>query len=433
MTCFNAWSSALLLLSLAAQARAPEHTREWRDGRDMRDVRAGRAPEGKLYLSLLSSLPATVAQGTGSLTGVAVARSGVRGCTRDDGLLVLLSTNQLCVEAQGILVEKGVTNLVVRSQELQLSPWSYLGSQAGNGLHVEGPDTDALTAPDGTATAERLTVGQNVTGGGDYCVLRQQSTVANATGYVLSAYLKAGSGQWVSGYINSGTFTPTTCTLTASWGRCLATKTSASTTVYPTLGYVGPDATSMSGWTMGAWGLQLELGDYPHAYVPTAGSSAASADDVVTVANPLAGAQGKFCLGATFKPTGGRSWESRSGDIALWQLGASGANNSISAKRDTSNKVVLVIQDAAGGTKTFTGTDDVTGTAAKRVTYCHALGGGAVFLNGAVAGGSWTGSGTGAVVLGATLTLGRLASASSTMLDGHVSNLCLDTRSQRCL
>lgn len=352
---------------------------------------------------------------------------------RDNATVAKLTADQPAVEADGILIEKGVTNLVLRSEDLGTT-WAVIANSLNPTV-----GTDAIVAPDGTTTADRVTTNQATTAGGSYSLVRQQvNSLTNGGTYAFSTWVGgSGTAPATVVYINDAVVGSTgwvSCPGNGAFTRCMSTRAIASTTGYESIGWAQDTVqAASSGLLTYFWGFQLEVGAYAHAYVPTAGSSAASADDVVTITNPLEGKTSpRFCVGMTFKPTNGRTWESRSGTIALWQMGTSGSANTITAARNTSNKVLVTLLDGSSGSLVFTSATSITGTGAHRVTYCHVMGGGSLYLDGVADAGSWAGAGTGTVLLAGSITLGRLGSTASTMLDGHVASICLDTRGGSC-
>lgn len=380
-----------------------------------------------LRINIFPSPPILAEQGTGSVSGVTCTRVGIRSCVKSDGTLVKLTTNQVAVEPNGILVERGVTNLLIYSEEFENVAWDRLGDVLNPTLAP-----NVVAAPDGTSTADTLEHGQNVTTGlGSYSIIRPTTgtTVSIGTTYMVSLWLKNGTATADPKlFINdSGVITSTLCALSSAWQRFFVSATATTTTAFGSVGY-GNQVANVIGQSFHLWGSQLIARDYAGAYVPTTSASASSADDVVTIANPLSGMSIAFTFAASFTPTYARTWQSRTGIIALWQLGTAGSNNSIAVSRNASNRVVVVLQDGAGGTKTYTSASSLIGATTKRISYAHEpVTGGVLYIDGALDAGSWAGVGTGIVTQGASYTLGRHASTASTMLDGHVYNIVMTT------
>lgn len=386
--------------------------------------------------------PSAMPSGTVFLAGALLERTASASTfhwASEPAPVVKLTTNQLAVEGDGILIERGATNLLLRSEALGTT-WTVVGNSVNPvvGNSVAG-------APDLTSTSSRIVHQQNVDNTGNTYSLVRQSVGSLTNGGTYTATLFGQNGDVPTNptwYINDGASTAgltfTSCSFaTGSWSTCAVTQTIRATTVFPSFGYFNFNA-SVSGKTLYAWGTQLETGGYPHAYVPTTTASASSADDIVSMANPLSGALVGFCMGATYKPTYGRTWESRSGNIALFQLGTQGTNGSLEVHRDTSNKVVAVIQDAAGTTRTATSASTAwTGTGSHRATACYSPGFVTLYLDGTLDASVYTGAGTGIIgALPASFVLGYRGAAgagSAEALDGHVSAVCVDPRPAHCL
>jgi len=391
----------------------------------------------KQLLGLLASLPSTSGQCTGAVTSTlggnpSVSRASVRTCVRDDGTAAVLTSNQLAVESEGILVERGATNLSTGSELIGSVPW---------GTYTSGPSqtiTAGATAPTGATSAKQVAMPSSASAD-NFGINRSDITFTAAT-YAFTLFAKgasAGGTFYQSIYDNAWRSTP--CVYTTSYSRCVYSVQPVAGTVFYQFGVDTRDSAQLAqpAQTVLLWGSQIELG-YPHAYVPTSSNAtASSADDVVTLENPLSGKDAKFCVGASFKPTSGRTWPSRSGNIALLQLGVSGQSGTLVLHRDTNGKTVATMKDADGATLTYTGGTTWTGTGGHRVAFCYSKAGGNLYLDGAEEAVSVSGAGTGALgALPASLYLGYRGAAgagSAETLDGHVWNVCMDQRAGKCL
>jgi hypothetical protein len=181
--------------------------------------------------------------------------------------------------ALGLKSEPAATNLVLQSQDLSA------GSYGSTNTTVTA---DAILAPDGRTTADRI-VETAVTG----IHSRYQSiTIANATVYTWSAYLKAGERTWayidasdgtdhiswfdlangVMGSSDAGN-TATMQSVGNGWYRCSVTRTSAGTVGAIAVGIAtGNSVTSFAGSTSNgiyAWQYQLETGSSATSPIPT--------------------------------------------------------------------------------------------------------------------------------------------------------------------
>jgi hypothetical protein len=165
-----------------------------------------------------------------------------------------------------LLVEPAATNLVLQSQTLDNASWAPFGTTV---------TANAETAPDGTLTAETITIA-------DSNSFIQQVTALGAGTYTISCYVKvistttAGIMRFnpvVDGVGISLTFTPT-----GDWQRVEATFTA---TIDVTMfrirgvggGFVG---------TVAIWGAQLETGSVATSYIPTTAATATRNADVIS-------------------------------------------------------------------------------------------------------------------------------------------------------
>ncbi len=219
--------------------------------------------------------------------------SAIRNNT--SGLLQLMSSNipRLNYPSTGScplwLIESQKTNLVLRSQEFGVSPWT------GSGVTVTDNTT---TAPDGTLTADTL----NITGASGF--RRQFVSIAASTTYTVSCYVRNVSitaGQTFRMYVNNNVVSPNSLEVSAvinivagtvstptivgatsvsasmevlpnSWYRVSLTFTSnaGTTSASSEVGFDSPSA----GREFSAWGYQLEISSFASSYIPTTSSTA---------------------------------------------------------------------------------------------------------------------------------------------------------------
>lgn len=380
-------------------------------------------------IRILPYPPSLADQGTGSVSGITCTRVGVRSCVKSDASLVKLTTNQLAVEANGMLIEQGVAaNRCLRSEEFATAPWVTSSTIAA----VPTVTANAAIAPDGTTTADKLDVPAVADTQASVVI---QTFTASGVAYTASIFAKAvtpGASFYIY-LIDAGTGTPVYSSSliqpsTTAWARYSVTSGASLTAGSWALG-VGVRAIAGGGQSAQAassflvWGAQVDAYAYQRAYVPTAGSILGSQDDVVSMANPLSGQSTAFSLGASFTPSYGRTWESRLGEVILWSLGTGGAANYMRAFKSTAHKLVVELRDGANQARSFTSLTSLSGATTRRIVFVHTPGGGSLYIDDVLDGGSWSGLGTGIVTMAASFTLGRDVAGASKMLDGHIYNI----------
>ena len=213
------------------------------------------------------------------------------------------------VSRDGLLVEEARTNLYFRSQEADSVAWTKTL------LNVTANDA---VAPDGSSTADKLEASATATSGR---FMLQDSTLANATEYIVSYYVKAAEVTWVqicgstgftstdyqnfdisNGVLGNGTgFTDagiealpnswyriwvSATTIAAGAGRCLLVALAADTASRL------PSEALNAGDGFHVWGAQIEAGTFRTSYIPTTTTSVTRNADVVSGSFSPAGTAG---------------------------------------------------------------------------------------------------------------------------------------------
>lgn len=230
-----------------------------------------------------------------ALPGLTITRASVGYAETASGLLVPFASGEARITDKGLLVEEQRTNLLLRSQEFDNAAWTKVGGTIA---------ANAAVAPDGSTTADALIEGTGTVGPTVY----QAVTVANATPYTGSCFVKRGAGSRnfslrmeaptakiavfdfdaVSVVSVTAGATATITALAGGWFRVSITTTSTSAgtaylqpqmisgTTYAT--YTGDGASSFY-----LWGAQLEAGSFTSSDIPTTTAAVTRESDVVVV------------------------------------------------------------------------------------------------------------------------------------------------------
>ncbi len=195
---------------------------------------------------------------------------------------------------RGLLVEQARTNMLLRSEALASSPWSFSGASAAS---------DVAVAPDGATTADKL----RDTAVNTQHRAQQVVTASAGSSVCLSAFFKAaersrlrlrligattfadGSFNLANGAVISarGSFEPigNGWFRLAVWGIADQASVTAYINLLDNTGDVG-NTTYLGDGSAGAliWGAQIEGGAGAGSYIATAAATAARAADVLTLA-----------------------------------------------------------------------------------------------------------------------------------------------------
>jgi len=227
-----------------------------------------------------------------SIPGLSHARASTAyGTTLDGRLISYASGAARDVPGRGQLDEVSRTNLCLRSQEFDNASWTKANITV---------TADAIAAPDGTLTADLLTV---TTTAGTNVV--QAVGAVTGTNCCASIYVQNfnRSDTAASFFLRDLTAAAIKVTATVNWSNMTVSGAGASierlgsTNWYRIImidtawtsgnsaqiyaGASGASLTAGLGWY--PWGAQVEAGAFPTSYIPTTSSSATRAADVATI------------------------------------------------------------------------------------------------------------------------------------------------------
>jgi len=296
-------------------------------------------------------------------------------------------------ESLGLLVEEQRANLLLRSQEFDNSYWTLF--PVGDTTIVP----DAVTAPDGTLTADKLVEGTST---GRHYIEKLLFPGASTT-YTFSVYVKAAGRTQVVIYPNAQTaftkyvtfnlssgvvivengsnITGNIQRLANEWFRVSITTASGSNSQYsPIIGLTnntGPTYTESAASYTGdgtsgiyIWGAQLEAGSFPTSYIPTTGTALTRSADVASITGSNFSSWYNQSEGTIF---GDYGWTVTAKNIVATVAGT-GANGNNGLLRSTGTTVSIPrIKQAIGLTNFSVGN---TATPDNRISYLNgSLGG----------------------------------------------------------
>lgn len=212
---------------------------------------------------------------TRSSTGTYVNSSGVLSGAAVDA--PRFDYNPTTLAPLGLLIEEQRTNLCLYSNDLINIAWVIAANAVITG--------DAAVAPDGTTTADTITINGSNNG------VFQSIACSSSTAYTFSLYVKLGtmaaSDYKIAIYDNTNAafiaadIVPTQTPSSTAWTRITYTFTTPATCVSVRV-YCFRNSLSAA-TSVNVWGMQLEQGAFATSYIPTVAASLTRAADVASV------------------------------------------------------------------------------------------------------------------------------------------------------
>jgi hypothetical protein len=392
-----------------------------------------------VVLALLAILPGSgtvplAQQCTGTLTtqggaAVTVTRASNKYCTKSDGTMVLLSANQPAVEANGLLVESGATNLLLQSQALATTPWGTLNGTSAAPTVTN--NTVDLTDPLGGNTATKI-VYPSVSAGGAFSLVTQTLVGASAGTYEQAIYLRGASSGTTYLEVSDGTtIYSVACAFTSTaWTRCSRITTSASSFTRFDVGVNLNDGaqSAQPAQTVYAWQGDFAVSTVVRSPIATAATTVAQAADVVSASDPLASGATAWSMAATATSV------AVSPNIFLLSLGTNGLANSVVCTYG-GNTPSVTVRDGSNNSLQVTTASSGTPQTATRIACADTAGVLKVLLNSVDVSSAPVGTGTGLATMNATLQIGGLNGGGP--LSGGAGNvwlrdICVDPSPTKC-
>jgi hypothetical protein len=317
---------ALPLLVLAQLANAQALSKSIRSGglSPERFPSSGAGAGAAAATALLSFLPSVSASDecTGAVLVAATGqtlnftRSSSAYCAKSDGTIVLHTSNQARIEANGLLTEETRTNVALRSEELENAVWTiFSGTVTAN----------AGVGPNGASTADRV----QISAGDANAVVQQTiSGIYEAATHTTAFYVKSNTGSsqlFRLKLTHNGVadFRSADLTATTSWQRFTFSQLFGSTAGSGAV--IGVNVpTGATAVDLLVWGAQLEKGQSrATSYIATAGTTVVRSPELASFALTFPEAEGCATATITF-PT-----VKTAGSIYI--VGTSGGSNSDAA------------------------------------------------------------------------------------------------------
>jgi len=271
-----------------------------------------------------------------------------------------------------LLLEGAGTNLVTYSEEFDNAAWNFAGCLAFG----SGSTANAITAPDGTLTADLIT--QDSATSLHSANRTAAFAVTAGQAYTLSVFLKANGAEWVFLQLNGNIWTETgdrprfwfnlstgeegssdrnsgvgLTNFGDGWYRAHITAT-ASTNANTNLAIAMTVADSNNSTFAGdgtsgiyLWGAQVEQSSYPTSYIPTSGSTATRAADVSTSAATFGNSWYEQDEGTVFSEV---SIGSRKGAVSFVQFQDATATDRIQLRQNSGGTSILAqVVDGSSG------------------------------------------------------------------------------------
>jgi hypothetical protein len=229
--------------------------------------------------------------------GYTFTRSGQQGAVDSDGTVDWFTANAPAINGAGYHAYRALTNYMANSQDF--SAWT----PDGGGSTVT---TNVSVAPDGTTTADNIAISA-ITNSNRY----QFNTSVGAGVHTASMWVRvsSGTGKAYLSLLEGGSFwgaaEVTTCNLTTTWQRFVATKTltGGGVTAYVVIGnHQSAGGSTDCSANIEVWQGELKNGNFPDGgpLIATAGASAAiggstlDVNDAPAAVDQLFWATGKF-------------------------------------------------------------------------------------------------------------------------------------------
>lgn len=361
---------------------------------------------------------ATVTRATSAMCQ-STAAGGMVSSGIANGDLALLSSGVARVEFDrngvlGVRVEGQRTNVNIRSQEFDNAAWTLSSSAGKTGTRT----ANFATAPDGTATADRLEF-PVTTGPAEYSRIYSDITSAGGAG-VCSVLVRGNGTSGTIPILTQGGATTANCNyVSTSWTRCGVSGTFAASDHC----YIGASGNAglVSAQDIVVWQADAQLGALTLSPIPTAGVSATRNADVISFPVTLSG--GTFSAGISYDTPA-----TLATGMTAFQVYVD-ANNSVTASVDASNKLVCTFR-IGGSDSTVTSAGALTAGAVNRVACTYA----ASVRSACVGGACTTSAGALTMPTGAATFYGGTRSATGNEGNGIFSRWCYEFASDaRCV